>query len=468
MPQLSSGGGDDLGANDEMISFKDEGEQEEKIQENAFTERDLADLKSSLVNESEINQSPNAAVGVTECDCAVRRGQQGEQRGFPDKHREHLDVVSKQQDGGMYKSPGYPGYPFLMLPDPYLPNSSVSPSSNKVSVVQQSHGMHPLTSLLPYSNDHFSPSSPHLPTDMSQKTGVHRHQSQDLSGYYSLPPGGVSQITPSMMHLYELTFFVTPPLSLSYPPHPLSSAFFFFFFLPCTRFSHSLMLGPSGMHPTGIPHPAIVPPTGKQDHEQYDRSMYPQVEPKREKEPKKPVIKKPLNAFMLYMKEMRAKVIAECTLKESAAINQILGRRWHALTREEQAKYYELARKERQLHMQLYPTWSARDNYGKKKRRKREKQQDSNTDPGSPKKCRARFGLNQQTDWCGPCRRKKKCIRYLQGGGCPSPTSSDLSAIDSPPSPSPQVEVQRLDSSISAFLRSQSPSQRDLIQSLNW
>uniref|UniRef100_A0A3B4B294 HMG box domain-containing protein n=1 Tax=Periophthalmus magnuspinnatus TaxID=409849 RepID=A0A3B4B294_9GOBI len=144
-------------------------------------------------------------------------------------------------------------------------------------------------------------------------------------------------------------------------------------------FPHSLMLGPSGMHPTGIPHPAIVPPTGKQEHEPYDRSMYtkPQVEVKREKEPKKPVIKKPLNAFMLYMKEMRSKVIAECTLKESAAINQILGRRWHALTREEQAKYYELARKERQLHMQLYPTWSARDNYGKKKRRKREKTLDS-------------------------------------------------------------------------------------------
>ncbi|XP_068457295.1 transcription factor 7 isoform X5 [Clinocottus analis] len=340
MPQLSSGGGDDLGANDEMIAFKDEGEQEEKIQENAFTERDLADLKSSLVNESEINQSPNAA--------AVRRGQHGEQRGFPEKHRQHHDGVSKQQDGGMYKTPAYPGYPFLMLPDPYLPNSSVSPNSNKVSVVQQSHGMHPLTSLLPYSNEHFSPSPPHLPTDMSQKTGIHRHQSQDLSGYYSLPPGGVGQITPSM-----------------------------------GWFPHSLMLGPSGMHPTGIPHPAIVPPTGKQEHDQYDRGMYMKphhVEAKREKEPKKPVIKKPLNAFMLYMKEMRAKVIAECTLKESAAINQILGRRWHALTREEQAKYYELARKERQLHMQLYPTWSARDNYGKKKRRKREKLQDSNTD----------------------------------------------------------------------------------------
>merc|ERR1712038_1472062 len=82
---------------------------------------------------------------------------------------------------------------------------------------------------------------------------------------------------------------------------------------------------------------------------------------------KKPHIKKPLNAFMLYMKEMRPTVVAECTLKESAAINQILGRRWHALTREEQAKYYEQARKERQLHLQMYPGWSARDNYAQSK-----------------------------------------------------------------------------------------------------
>ena len=44
-------------------------------------------------------------------------------------------------------------------------------------------------------------------------------------------------------------------------------------------------------------------------------------------EEKKPHVKKPLNAFMLYMKEQRPKVVAECTLKESAAINQILGRR---------------------------------------------------------------------------------------------------------------------------------------------
>ncbi|XP_026288565.1 uncharacterized protein LOC113213663 isoform X2 [Frankliniella occidentalis] len=130
---------------------------------------------------------------------------------------------------------------------------------------------------------------------------------------------------------------------------------------------------------------------------------------------KKPHIKKPLNAFMLYMKEMRQQVVSECTLKESAAINQILGRRWHALSREEQARYYELARKERQLHMQLYPDWSSRANTTRGKKRKRK--QETNDGGNNMKKCRARYGLDQQSQWCKPCRRKKKCIRYMEAGG---------------------------------------------------
>ncbi|XP_071879567.1 transcription factor 7 isoform X1 [Anas platyrhynchos] len=427
MPQLGSGGGDDLGATDEMLAFKDEGEQEEKIPENAFTERDLADLKSSLVNESEGSGSPAAAADPE----AIRRVQDP-QRVYQEKLPDHMEDGMKHQDPGMYKGSTYSGYPFLMLSDPYLPNGSMSPLSNKVPVVQPSHGVHPLTPLIPYSNDHFSHGShsPHLPADINQKQGVHRpSQTSDIPGFYPLPPAGVGQITPSMGWQSQ-SVYPLPSCGFRQPYSSALSAGASF-----SRFTHPLMLG-SGMHTTGIPHPAIVPHSGKQEMEHYDRNMKPQPEPKREKEAKKPTIKKPLNAFMLYMKEMRAKVIAECTLKESAAINQILGRRWHALSREEQAKYYELARKERQLHMQLYPGWSARDNYGKKKRRTREKQQDSNSDPASPKKCRARFGLNQQTDWCGPCRRKKKCIRYLQGEGrCASPVSSDGSAIDSPPSP---------------------------------
>ncbi|XP_055376183.1 protein pangolin, isoforms A/H/I/S-like isoform X2 [Condylostylus longicornis] len=127
-------------------------------------------------------------------------------------------------------------------------------------------------------------------------------------------------------------------------------------------------------------------------------------------------IKKPLNAFMLYMKEMRAKVVNECTLKESAAINKILGQKWHELNREEQSKYYEKARRERQLHMELYPGWSARDNYGyvsKKKKHKKDRQP-ADSLANTMKKCRARFGLDQQSKWCKPCRRKKKCIFYTE------------------------------------------------------
>ena len=143
-------------------------------------------------------------------------------------------------------------------------------------------------------------------------------------------------------------------------------------------------------------------------------------------------IKKPLNAFMLYMREMRPIVQAECTLKESAAINQILGRRWHGLSREEQAKYYEKAREERQKHMQLYPNWNARDNYryGQKKKRKRDKTDDP---AANIKKCRARYGLEQQDLWCKPCRRKKKCIRvqmYLDGA---SEQEIDDVNFDGPP-----------------------------------
>ena len=74
-----------------------------------------------------------------------------------------------------------------------------------------------------------------------------------------------------------------------------------------------------------------------------------------EEEEKKPHVKKPLNAFMLFMKEQRQKVVNECTLKESAAINQILGRKWHSLSKEEQQKYYDEARKAREKHLEMYP-----------------------------------------------------------------------------------------------------------------
>ena len=50
---------------------------------------------------------------------------------------------------------------------------------------------------------------------------------------------------------------------------------------------------------------------------------------------------------------------------------------WHALDRSEQAKYYEMARKEKELHMQMYPGWSARDNYATHTKKKKMKTRDA-------------------------------------------------------------------------------------------
>ncbi|XP_060713875.1 transcription factor 7-like 2 isoform X10 [Tachysurus vachellii] len=472
MPQLNGGGGDDLGANDEMISFKDEGEQEEKISENSSAERDLADVKSSLVNESETNQNSSS-------DSEAERRPPPRAETFRDKTRESLEEAAKRQDGGLFKSPPYPGYPFIMIPDltsPYLSNGSLSPTartylqmkwplldvqagslqsrqalkdarspspahivSNKVPVVQHPHHVHPLTPLITYSNEHFTPGNPppHLQTDVDPKTGIPRPpHPPDISPYYPLSPGTVGQIPHPLGWLVPQQGQPVYPITTGGFRHPYPTALTVN--ASMSRFPPHMVPPHHSLHTTGIPHPAIVTPNVKQESSHSDISTLnssKHQDQKKEDEKKKPHIKKPLNAFMLYMKEMRAKVVAECTLKESAAINQILGRRWHALSREEQAKYYELARKERQLHMQLYPGWSARDNYGKKKKRKREKQQADGNDLSAPKKCRARFGLDQQNNWCGPCRRKKKCIRYIQGeGSCVSPPSSDGSLLESPPS----------------------------------
>ncbi|KAM4677679.1 transcription factor 7-like 1 [Discoglossus pictus] len=451
MPQLNSGGGDELGANDELIRFKDEGEQEDKSPGEESAEGDLADVKSSLVNESE-NQSSDS-------DSEVER--RPPPRESFEKPRDYLSEAFRRQhqDAAFFKGPHYAGYPFLMIPDfgaHYVPNGALSPSartylqmkwplldapstaglkdarspspahlSNKVPVVQHPHHMHPLTPLITYSNEHFSPGTPpgHLSPEIDPKTGIPRppHPSE-LSPYYPLSPGAVGQIPHPLGWLVPQQgqpMYSIPPGGFRHP-YPALAMNASMSSLVSSRFSPHMVPPPHhGLHTSGIPHPAIVSPVVKQEPSSGNHS--PNLHSKsmvvKKEEEKKPHVKKPLNAFMLYMKEMRAKVVAECTLKESAAINQILGRRWHSLSREEQAKYYELARKERQLHSQLYPTWSARDNYGKRKKRKREKQ-------------------TQEMENCSS-KPKKICVQHLPADkSCDSPASSHGSMLDSPATPS--------------------------------
>ncbi|KAM6892569.1 transcription factor 7-like 1-B isoform 1-T1 [Lycodopsis pacificus] len=360
--------GDDLGANDELINFKDEGEQEEK--RNVSSGRDLDDVKNSLVNESESDSEE-------ETDRRSRINTDLENR---IRHNNLIqEALRRQQDGGLFQPPSYVRYPFFMISDlnlcsPYLNNGALPPSartylpfqwplldvpgrasirdtpthlSNNVQVVQHPHMTH-LHPLLSYSPEAFSPqrASPGFSPD----AGMSR------TPCYPVSPGGMAQIPHPLGWLQGQTMY---PLGGGFSPAALAM----------NASMSSLVSGNFSPHLVPTPQTSVKQEPGGSS--QPGRSTS-DVQQDKEDE-KKPHIKKPLNAFMLYMREERPKVVSQCKVKESATINQILGQRWHSLSKDEQAKYYELARKERLLHSKLYPGWSARDNYGKKKKRKRAK-----------------------------------------------------------------------------------------------
>ncbi|XP_056265567.1 transcription factor 7-like 2 [Pseudoliparis swirei] len=84
-----------------------------------------------------------------------------------------------------------------------------------------------------------------------------------------------------------------------------------------------------------------------------------------------PYVKKPPNAFMLFMREQRPNYAGQMKTSGSAGINRILGQKWKSLSNEEQAKYYKQADGEKRLHAQRHPGWTSCNNYGVKRKRDR-------------------------------------------------------------------------------------------------
>ncbi|KAM7417152.1 hypothetical protein PAMA_016999 [Pampus argenteus] len=103
-------------------------------------------------------------------------------------------------------------------------------------------------------------------------------------------------------------------------------------------------------------------------------------------------VKKPPNAFMLYRQEQRHNVVLEYNITDSAVVNKILGAKWKSLSKEQQARYYERAAMEKLFHAQQHPEWSAKDNYGKNRKRKDNNQ--AETEPAAVSK--------RAKESCGP------------------------------------------------------------------
>ncbi|NXL68554.1 T7L1D factor, partial [Chordeiles acutipennis] len=246
---------------------------------------------------------------------------------------------------------------------------------------------------------------------------------------YSIPPGG-------FRHPY-------PALAMNASMSSLMSS----------RFSPHMVPPPThGLHPSGIPHPTIVSPIVKQEPTQ------PSVSPGGNSVALRfpvwlwgshhgfgvPIMALGFPAWL--WGSHHGFGVPSVALGFPAW--SLLPPQWHSLSREEQAKYYELARKERQLHSQLYPTWSARDNYGKKKKRKREKlaqQQSHDTESESPPALAnllpppalSRSPHPPSLAGSLAAKSKKPCVQHLPAEKpCASPASSHGSMLDSPATPS--------------------------------
>ncbi|KAM9801259.1 transcription factor 7-like 1 [Neosynchiropus ocellatus] len=362
MPQLSGGDSghgpdsevrDELGARDELIRFEDEGDQEKQT---GATDRDLDDVKSSLVNESETHSGSDS-----ETD---RRP--GPDPGGRTRSRQMFEDGTSVRRQPEACFPPYLGYPLFMFPDlcsPYLSGGArpyLPFQWPLLDVPARSSGRDPPA------HTHRSSGVPVLPPHMS----LHPLLSYSPEASPGFPSGSALPRAAGTAHFPARDGLPQVPQTLGWlsgqPVYPLTGGF-----SPALAMTASISSVMSGGFSPGIlsPPPSSSPPRVpvalKRDAESGGTQASACPAP-----PQQLHIKKPLNAFMLFMRDQRPHVVAECSVKESAAINQILGQRWHSLSKEEQSKYYDLARQERLLHSKLYPGWSARDNYKKRKRPK--------------------------------------------------------------------------------------------------
>ncbi|XP_061636587.1 transcription factor 7-like 1 isoform X2 [Phyllopteryx taeniolatus] len=163
----------------------------------------------------------------------------------------------------------------------------------------------------------------------------------------------------------------------------------------------------------------------------------------------RPYIKKPLNAFLIFLKEHRANVKKIFKDKDSATVNKVLGQMWKSLTLIQKEKYFRESDRLNEEHVRKYPEWSCRDNYGKKRKRKWSNVTSSAAVVEAPRQANA--NVSQQdvcpsTDGAGPVAR--------QSGGHPGglPTGIPLIAIPTAVALPAAVTLEDVDAAVACTL----------------